>query len=431
MAEQINSGEDRGKATREKRQALTQQKEHIDEVLRPKKEAAEQAVQDCDGNIKNARSIITTKNDDIGQAKEEIKKLMVNTQWEHDWEQSPDDFRAELNSKAESYNKNVEELRQINLTLPQEKQNRDSVRTNIDEIRKSLPDWDALTDDIKQESKNIVSIASSLSANIENTLKSRKEAIEKLGEKDNILTEFCEKHAETFNKEDMELRAKLEAEKGAKEEEIGANNRTIGSINQDLQTNANNSAKNAKLEEERILAEKELNRWQRLYDLLGGSEGAKFRKIALSFVLYDLIWEANKRLEILNPRYTLNVELGSYVIYLEDAYEDYSRSPVTTLSGGEGFLVSLALALALSEFGGRQLRVDPLFIDEGFGTLSGELLDNSIDTLRSWSKSDRRIGIISHIESLQNPDRIPVQIQVKQGARSSASTIEIVPKMDE
>lgn len=430
LAEKIKSGDERVKAASEKRQPLTKKREYIDKVLRPNKDAAEQALRDSDANIEKALGIITTKNEDIGNAKEEIKKLLSDTQWEHDWEQSPEEFREELNNKATSYSNNVKELEQINQTLPREKETRDSVRNHIVDIRQLLPDWDALTDDEKQESKDIVSIASSLYTNIDTTLKSRNEANEKIEKQDKILTEFCEKHAETFAKEDPDLKTNLEAEKSTIDKEIGANNQNIGSINQELQTNAKNSATFAELEKERETADKELKRWQRLYDLLGGSDGAKFRKIALSFVLYDLILEANKRLEILNPRYTLNVELGSYVIYLEDSYEDYSRSPVTTLSGGEGFLVSLALALALSEFGGRQLRVDPLFIDEGFGTLSGDLLDSSIDTLRSWSKSDRRIGIISHIESLQNPDRIPVQIQVKQGAKSSASTIEIVPKMD-
>lgn len=431
LAGQIKSGGERDTAARENRETLTNQKRYIDNVLRIAMQKAAEAVQRCESNITTAQSIINSKNEDISNAQKKIEELLANTQWEHDWRQDPVNFKEELNSKATTYNNNDKELGQINQTLRQEGDNRSDVRGHIDSIRNLLPDWNILTVDEKQECDKIVSEAGSLCTNIKNALCSKKDALQSKQQNEDRLTAFCNQHAEMFDKADPELRKKLEAEKSAKGAEIGQNNQLIGSINKELETDQENAKKYAEFEAERKAAEQELNRWQKIYDLLGGSNGDKFRKIALSFVLYDLIQEANKRLEELNPRYTLNVELGTYVIYLEDAYDDYSRSPVTTLSGGESFLVSLALALALSDFGGRQLRVDPLFIDEGFGTLSGDLLDNAVDTLRSWSKSDRRIGIISHIESLQDPDRIPVQIQVKQGAKSSPSTIEIVPKMDE
>lgn len=430
LTEQIKSGEERDNAARINRQKLTERREYIDNVLRKAMQDAADTLFKCDGMIQKAEGVIEDDTKDIDRAKEKVNQLLGNTQWDYDWQQSPDDFIAELGAKAKTYNANKSDLEQINQTLPQEKKNRDEIQDRIAEIRRLLPEWQTLTDDQKQECDKIVSEAGSLCTHIDNAKKSKEEAKRSKKENEDRLTAFCEKHVGMFNNADPELRNKLDAEKSAKVVEIGQNNQLIGSIAKELQTNTDNAAKFALFEAERKAAEQELNRWQKIYDLLGGNEGAKFRKIALSFVLYDLIQEANKRLEELNPRYTLNVELGTYVIYLEDAYDDYSRSPVTTLSGGESFLVSLALALALSDFGGRQLRVDPLFIDEGFGTLSGELLDNAVDTLRTWSKSDRRIGIISHIESLQDPDRIPVQIQVKQGAKSSPSTIEIVPNMD-
>jgi exonuclease SbcC len=88
--------------------------------------------------------------------------------------------------------------------------------------------------------------------------------------------------------------------------------------------------------------------------------------------------------------------------------------------------VSLSLALALSDIG-QQLAVDTLFIDEGFGTLSGEPLQNAVNTLRSLhSKSGRHVGIISHVEELQ--DRIPVQIQVLQEGNTSSSKVKIIPQ---
>ncbi|MGM9746401.1 MAG: SbcC/MukB-like Walker B domain-containing protein, partial [Paludibacteraceae bacterium] len=102
----------------------------------------------------------------------------------------------------------------------------------------------------------------------------------------------------------------------------------------------------------------------------------------------------------------------------------YATRAASTISGGESFLVSLALALALSDIG-QTLSVDTLFIDEGFGTLSGEPLLNAINTLHSLhQKVGRHVGIISHVEELQ--ERIPVQIQVIQEGNSSSSCIKIV-----
>lgn len=426
LGAQITSGESREEASKTQRRTLTQQRTYIDSVLRKALQDAEKAVSECNSRIQTVKGIIKAKNEDIERAQSCIAQLLGATPWDNDWRVSPEAFADELRRLTAAYTALVRELEHIRQTLPQETRNRDSVQRQTDHIRRLLPEWQTLSEDGKRVYKEIVSDVSALSIRIENDLEAKQKARQSKEEHERLLDAFCAQHAEAFDRQDPALKERLAAEKGAKEEATGINNQLIGSIRKELQTNADHAAQFALFEAQKAAAVKELNRWQKLYDLLGGSEGAKFKKIALSFVLYDLIQEANKRLEELNPRYTLNVELGTYVIFLEDAYDDYSRSPVTTLSGGESFLVSLALALALSEFGGRQLRVDPLFIDEGFGTLSEELLDNAVDTLRAWSKSDRRIGIISHIESLQNPDCIPVQIRVKKGHKSSASTIEIV-----
>ena len=126
----------------------------------------------------------------------------------------------------------------------------------------------------------------------------------------------------------------------------------------------------------------------------------------------------------LSDRYRLTVSPGtSFVISVEDAYQGYVQRSCSTISGGESFLVSLALALALSDIG-TNLSVDILFIDEGFGTLSGEPLQRAISTLRTLhDTSGRKVGIISHIEELR--ERIPVQIRVEQDNHHSSSRIEV------
>lgn len=173
-------------------------------------------------------------------------------------------------------------------------------------------------------------------------------------------------------------------------------------------------------------AEKSYSRLQRLNVLFGSTDGEKFRSIAQSFVLESLLDAANIFLRELDDRYYLQGVPGQYTILLGDAQSGMPPRPVVTASGGESFLVSLALALALSDFGGGGLSVETLFIDEGFGTLSGTPLTNAISLLRSLNvRWGRRVGIISHIEALKN--EIPVRIVVSRSSSSSPAEIRVEP----
>lgn len=166
-------------------------------------------------------------------------------------------------------------------------------------------------------------------------------------------------------------------------------------------------------------AEKDHNRWSQLNSLLGDSLGKRFSNIALSHLLGNLIHDANTYMAQLNDRYELDVLPGTFSIMVCDRYQGYSQRTANTISGGETFLVSLALALALSNIG--QLSgCDTLFIDEGFGSLSGGPLDKAINTLKNLHRQDgRRIGIISHISELR--EKIPTQLIVERHGGSSAS----------
>ena len=197
-----------------------------------------------------------------------------------------------------------------------------------------------------------------------------------------------------------------------------------GAINQELKINEENKKERVRLQKEADQKQADYQKWSRMNQLIGDKTGNKFRKIAQSYVLNSLIHSANHYMKTLTDRYTLKVAPGTFVISIEDAYQGYVSRAASTISGGESFLVSLSLALALSDIG-QQLSVDTLFIDEGFGTLSGEPLQNAINTLRSLhTKSGRHVGIISHVEELQG--KIPVQIQVKQDGNVSSSKVQVV-----
>lgn len=179
------------------------------------------------------------------------------------------------------------------------------------------------------------------------------------------------------------------------------------------------SAELLRADEELAAADADYSRWEQLCRYLGDAEGKKFRRVAQSHLLECLINGANSYLKRLNDRYELEVYPGTFTIMVTDSYQDYARRTANTISGGETFLVSLALALAMSDIG--EMRgCDTLFIDEGFGSLSGEPLDRAIGTLKSLHHQvGRRIGIISHIASLR--EKIATQIIVERSTGRAAS----------
>lgn len=171
---------------------------------------------------------------------------------------------------------------------------------------------------------------------------------------------------------------------------------------------------------------KEHQRWKTLVDIIGSKNTNELRAFAQSLTLTHLITLANKHLEKINPRYHLRKKdktpLDMEIIDKDQA--DNIRS-INTLSGGETFLVSLALALGLSDLttASRQTQIRSLFIDEGFGTLDPNTLADTINTLENLQLGGKQIGIISHVEELKN--RITTQIQV-QPKGNGISEIRIV-----
>ena len=207
-------------------------------------------------------------------------------------------------------------------------------------------------------------------------------------------------------------------------DEISMLNQNYGAKKKTLDDDKIKKAGARLLREQAEEARKEFDRWQRVNAYIGDANGTKFQKIAQSYILGSLLHSANAYLQRLAPRYTLKAVPGTLYISLEDAYQGFASRGTDSLSGGESFLVSLALALALADIGDT-LSVDTLFIDEGFGTLSGQSLTNAITTLRTLhSQSGRHVGVISHVDEVKA--NIPVQIQVIQEGNNSSSRIQIV-----
>ena len=151
--------------------------------------------------------------------------------------------------------------------------------------------------------------------------------------------------------------------------------------------------------------------WQQLNSLIGSADGARYRKFAQGLTLDHLVYLANQQLERLHGRYQLaRKSTGELELEVIDTWQADTARDTRTLSGGESFLVSLALALALSDLVSHKTSIDSLFLDEGFGTLDGETLEVALDALDNLNASGKMIGVISHVEALK--ERIPVQLKV-------------------
>ncbi|MBE0110891.1 exonuclease subunit SbcC, partial [Klebsiella michiganensis] len=185
-----------------------------------------------------------------------------------------------------------------------------------------------------------------------------------------------------------------------------------GEIRQQLKQNAENQQRQQSLLQQMERAAQEVEDWGWLNALIGSREGDKFRKFAQGLTLDNLVWLANHQLNRLHGRYLLQRK-ASDALELEvvDTWQADAVRDTRTLSGGESFLVSLALALALSDLVSHKTRIDSLFLDEGFGTLDSETLDTALDALDALNASGKIIGVISHVEAMK--ERIPVQIKVK------------------
>ncbi|MEQ4922709.1 AAA family ATPase [Proteus hauseri] len=152
--------------------------------------------------------------------------------------------------------------------------------------------------------------------------------------------------------------------------------------------------------------------WSYLNELVGSANGDKFSRFAQGLTLDHLIYLANRRLEKLHGRYFLQRKNpASLELQIADTWQADALRDTRTLSGGESFLVSLSLALALSDLVSNKTQIESLFLDEGFGTLDPDTLDIALDALDSLNASGKTIGVISHVEAMK--ERIPVQIKVK------------------
>ena len=187
----------------------------------------------------------------------------------------------------------------------------------------------------------------------------------------------------------------------------------IGRVEKELEINALNMQKHENKIKELQKKKEAFKVWIKLNEMIGSASGDKFAKFAQGITLEQLIYLANQHLKILTPRYELQKSQDSnklLEIEICDGFQGDVIRPVSTLSGGESFIVSLSLALGLSSLASQKISIDSLFLDEGFGTLDSDSLELALNALNQLQSSGKMVGVISHVEALK--ERIPLQIRV-------------------
>ncbi|MCR5314262.1 MAG: AAA family ATPase [Bacteroidaceae bacterium] len=472
----IKQGENKEEDLKAQRKELENARREVDSLTKAYQQD-EKDVNASKGRIDTQKALVESKIKQVEMAEQMAAGIITKDKWTKDWRRSPKEFAVCITEAAKKYNEGVKNKQELTGKVETAKTLCKNVTGIIDAICAIMPTWkeimtgnvykvEKLLDKANNVNTSVTMVLTKLTSAEEilasnmaavkafmeenpsfdmerlrvlNRLSSQNvqdmnEELEKIRknvvEKQTLLASFVKQHDEHIAKkpdiEDGETIETINIQLQDLERQTAEIGENKGAINQELKTDAENRQKVGTLKQE---AEKKYNiyqKWARLNSLIGNATGTKFRKIAQSYVLSNLIHSANHYMKSLTDRYTLKVDTGTFVISIEDAYQGYVSRAASTISGGESFLVSLSLALGLSDIG-QQWQVDTLFIDEGFGTLSGEPLQKAIETLRSLhSHSGRHVGIISHVEELQ--ERIPVQIQVNQEGNNSSSKIRIVPE---
>ena len=377
--------------------------------------------------------------------------LFGNSEWQKAWLQNPETFRKTLTDFARQWHENTENLHQLERQESAQKAECESLASFLPSLEKQAEESGQLHEknraafsSLQAERKKLLNGRSADSVEQEyiRRMEELKERLKKLsatqteqsgiadqtrGIADQIAKDLTEASADLLRRKaalDKWTADYLDSSGGEPLEVI------LSRYTQEktelafrLRTQTENKAKVSGLQEELNVRRTESERWAKLNELAGSADGAKFRRIAQGYTLDILLNYANVQLRELTRRYRLERVPETLALQVIDRDMCDEVRTVHSLSGGESFLVSLALALGLSSLSSNRMRVESLFIDEGFGSLDAETLRVAMDALESLRTQGRKIGVISHVQEMT--ERIPVRICVNR-AGNGRSFLEVL-----
>lgn len=336
-----------------------------------------------------------------------------------------------LQAAVEQAQQNLEKIRAQHLRTEQDQQRcEQQIQTHAQSIESRAPRLQTLEDEFGAalENQQFVDEASFISAQLNEP---ERRALEKSdrdlqqqgtalrGALDQTQQELDHERARALTEEPLSMLQ----EKTSKQDSLTRTlQERLGARRQQLQSNEDVRKQQQQLSEKIDRQKVEVERWARLHDLIGSGDGKKFRNFAQGLTFELMIQHANVQLQKMTDRYLLTRDKDQPLdLNVVDNYQAGEIRSTKNLSGGESFIVSLALALGLSRMASRNVRVDSLFLDEGFGTLDEEALETALETLTSLQQEGKLIGVISHVNALK--ERIATQIIVSPlaGGRSRLS----------
>lgn len=226
-----------------------------------------------------------------------------------------------------------------------------------------------------------------------------------------------EKSKEYSEKKQQEITEKSKEELQTEHDEmrslINELSQKVGGYDQLLKSNEENLKKSGKKLKEKEQQQVICNKWAKLNELIGSSDGKKYRNFAQALTFEHLIGISNKQLQKMSDRYILkrnNDASNPFDLSVIDQFQNNEDRTAQNLSGGEKFIVSLSLALGLANMASKNMSIDTMFIDEGFGTLDSDYLDVALNALSNLQSEGKIIGVISHLNELK--ERIATHIEV-------------------
>ncbi|WP_122574840.1 AAA family ATPase [Pseudomonas viridiflava] len=342
-------------------------------------------------------------------------------QWQQTLEHTVEQARQAESSAAQSLQDIQSQLIQLAAELKSGEQQQQALQQELTELDATLTDWrsqHAELDDAALD--NLLTYDDEQVEQLRQQSQAAEKALEQarilLNEREQRVQQHQAQHPDLTDSEALNT-ALLQAQ-----EQTALSEQHCAELRAQMSEDQRRRNANSELQTRINDATGEYQRWARLAALIGSAEGDKFRKIAQAYNLDLLVHHANAQLKQLVRRYRLK-RGGSMLglLVLDTEMGDETRS-VHSLSGGETFLVSLALALGLASMASSTLRIESLFIDEGFGSLDPESLQLAMDALDGLQAQGRKVGVISHVQEMH--ERIPVQIKVRRQG-NGLSTIEV------
>jgi len=332
-----------------------------------------------------------------------------------------------LESTRKSKDDSVRRLAELTGSITTKEKDNAVLEKDIAELQSRKEDWLAAQNGIFTDAR-LTEIFSKPSSRLDYERKDLQGLQDRMTSAGATLTErqkIIDNHALAEIKPDAEAETSdsLTENKRLKETKLAEHSKRKTEIEVRLKHNADNERLKEKYSQER--AEKSLlfDDWSKLNAVLGSADGSKFKKIAQEYTLDYLLAYSNKHLQMLTGRYELQRIPESLALQVVDLDMGNEVRTVHSLSGGESFLVSLALALGLSSFSSNRMKVESLFIDEGFGSLDADTLRIAMDALENLQTQGRKIGVISHVAEMT--ERISTQINVSKSS-NGRSRVEII-----